>query len=139
MNKFIAIISGYIFALGLGLSGMTEPHIVRGFLDIFGAWDWRLIGVMIGAIAVHSIAYRLILRRSSPVFALRFHLPTKKEIDGKLILGAVLFGLGWGWVGICPGPGIVALVSGKMDFLYFIIAMLVGMKSYQIFEQKVRV
>jgi uncharacterized membrane protein YedE/YeeE len=132
----VALISGFIFALGLGISGMTQPHIVRGFLDVFGSWDWRLIGVMGGAIAIHATAYRLILNRPSPILGSKFELPTKKEIDMRLIIGAVLFGLGWGWAGICPGPGLVSIVSGNMAFIYFIGAMLVGMKLFQIFEKR---
>lgn len=136
MNGLVALVSGFLFALGLGISGMTQPHIVRGFLDVFGAWDWRLIGVMGGAIGVHAITYRLVLKRSSPILGSHFQLPTKKDIDKRLIMGSILFGLGWGWAGICPGPGLVSLVSGNSGFLYFIGAMLMGMKLFQIFEQK---
>lgn len=136
MKGFIALISGFLFALGLGVSGMTQPHIVRGFLDVFGAWDWRLMGVMIGAIGVHAITYRLILKRPSPVLDSKFQLPTKKDIDKRLIIGAVIFGLGWGWAGICPGPGLVSTVSGNSEFLFFVGAMLLGMKVFQMFEKK---
>lgn len=132
MKGIVALLSGIIFALGLGLSGMTQPHIVRGFLDIFGEWDWRLLGVMAGAIGVHAVAYRLILRRHTPVLDSKFQLPSRKDIDKRLILGAVIFGLGWGWAGICPGPGVVSVVSGNNEFIYFIGAMLLGMKSFQI-------
>ena len=136
MKGFVALISGFLFAMGLGISGMTQPHIVRGFLDVFGSWDWRLIGVMGGAIGVHTITYRLILKRSSPLLDSKFQLPTKKDIDKRLILGATIFGLGWGWAGICPGPGLVAMVSGNVVFLYFIGAMLIGMKVFQFIETK---
>lgn len=136
MKGIIALISGFIFALGLGLSGMTQPHIVRGFLDVFGNWDWRLIGVMGGAILVHGVSYRLIMKRSSPILDTKFQLPTKKDIDKRLIWGAILFGLGWGWAGICPGPGLVSTVSGNGEFFYFVGSMLVGMKVFQIFEKK---
>src|SRR4051794_33925482 len=112
MKNLIALITGILFALGLGYSGMTRPDVVKGFLDIFGAWNWQLMGVMIGAIGVHAIAFRLIMKRNSPVLAADFQLPAKKEIDKRLILGSVLFGLGWGWAGICPGPGLVSLASG---------------------------
>lgn len=136
MKGLIALISGFLFAIGLGLSGMTQPHIVRGFLDVFGNWDWRLIGVMAGAISVHAITYRLILKRTSPILDSKFQLPTKKDIDYRLIFGALLFGLGWGWAGICPGPGLVATVSGKGEFFYFVGSMLIGMKVFQAFESK---
>lgn len=136
MKNFIALFSGFIFSLGLGLSGMTQPHIVKGFLDVFGNWDWRLMGVMVGAILVHGVAYRLIQRRSSPILETSFHLPSKTNLDMRLISGAVVFGLGWGWAGICPGPGIVSLMSGNFAFFYFIAAMLVGMKVFQIVEKR---
>ncbi len=137
MKLLITFLSGFIFALGLGLSGMTQPHIVRGFLDIFGSWDPRLLGVMVGAILVHAMAYRLIKKRSSPLLADSFQLPSKKDIDGRLILGSVIFGMGWGWAGICPGPGLVALLSGDMRFMLFIGALLVGMLFFQIVERKI--
>ena len=136
MKGFIAFFSGIIFALGLGISGMTQPHIVRGFLDIFGQWDYRLMGVMVGAIAVHAISYKLIMKRSAPICDEKFFLPLKQGIDARLIVGAMLFGLGWGWVGICPGPGIVSLASGKDSFIYFVIAMVVGMKIFHFIERK---
>ena len=136
MKGFIALIVGIIFALGLGYSGMTQVHIVRGFLDVFGIWDWRLMGVMIGAIGVHAITYPLIRKRKSPLLAPDFHLPTKNEIDKRLILGAIIFGLGWGWAGICPGPGIVSLASGNPSFIYFIVSMLLGMKFFQFLDNK---
>lgn len=136
MKLLITFIAGLIFALGLGISGMTQPGIVRGFLDVFGNWDPRLVGVMAGAIAVHAIAYRLTKKRPSPVFDSAFQLPTKKDIDGRLILGATIFGLGWGWAGICPGPGLVALISGDTRFMLFIAALLVGMVSFQFIERK---
>lgn len=136
MKGLIALVSGFLFALGLGLSGMTQPHIVRGFLDVFGNWDWRLIGVMAGAISIHAVTYRLILKRPSPILDSKFQLPTKKDIDKRLIFGAILFGLGWGWTGICPGPGLVATVSGNGEFLYFVGSMLLGMKVFQVVERK---
>jgi uncharacterized membrane protein YedE/YeeE len=136
MKGFISLFSGFIFALGLGISGMTQPHIVRGFLDVFGNWDWRLMGVMIGAIGVHAIANKLILKRSAPILGERFVLSDKTLIDARLIVGAMLFGLGWGWVGICPGPGIVALASGNNAFIAFVISMLVGMKAFHFIERK---
>lgn len=136
MNLIITFMSGLIFALGLGLSGMTQPHIVRGFLDFFGNWDPRLLGVMVGAISVHALAYRIIKKRSSPLLAETFQLPSKKEIDGRLLLGATIFGIGWGWAGICPGPGLVALLSGDLRFIIFIGALLAGMLFFQFIERK---
>ena len=138
MKFFITFLSGLIFALGLGISGMTEPHIVRGFLDVFGNWDPRLMGVMIGAIFVHAISFRLIMKKHSPLLADKFEIPTRKDIDGRLILGAVIFGLGWGWAGICPGPGLVALMSGDARFILFIGALLFGMLFFQFVERNFR-
>lgn len=136
MKSVFALLSGFLFALGLGISGMTQPHIVRGFLDVFGDWDWRLLGVMGGAIGVHAVAYRFIMKRPTPILDTQFHLPSKSKIDLRLILGAILFGLGWGWAGICPGPGLVATVSGSNEFILFVVAMLIGMKVFQVSERK---
>lgn len=135
MSGLVSFIAGLLFALGLGYSGMTQPHVVRGFLDVFGDWDWRLMGVMIGAIGVHAVTYFLIKKRTSPVLEGSFHLPVTKELDKKLILGSAIFGLGWGWAGICPGPGIVSLASGHMAFIYFVGSMLIGMKIYQLISK----
>jgi uncharacterized membrane protein YedE/YeeE len=137
MRGIIALISGFLFALGLGFSGMTQPHIVRGFLDVFGAWDWRLMGVMIGAIGIHAVTYKLIIKRKSPLLTADFHIPKSKTIDKKLIWGAIIFGLGWGWTGICPGPGIVSMISGERSFVFFVVAMLLGMKIFQVMDRKI--
>jgi uncharacterized protein len=134
MKGLIALVVGFLFAIGLGVSGMTQPHIVRGFLDVFGEWDWRLMGVMIGAIGVHAITFRFIIKRPSPILDTHFQISKKKELDGRLILGAMIFGLGWGWAGICPGPGLVALASGQLPFIYFVGSMLVGMKIFQLVD-----
>lgn len=136
MKLMISFVAGLIFAIGLGISGMTRPHVVRGFLDVFGNWDPTLIGVMAGGIIVHSLAYRLIKKRSSPILEARFQLPTRKDIDRRLILGALIFGLGWGWAGICPGPGVVSLVSGDVRIFLFIVALLLGMLTFQFVERK---
>lgn len=136
MKNIVALAAGALFAVGLGISGMTQPNIVKGFLDVFGEWKWDLVGVMAGAIAVHAVAYRLIRKRPNPLLEINFQLPSRKDIDKRLVLGAVLFGLGWGWGGICPGPGLVSVVSGNVVFLYFVGAMLLGMKALQIFEKK---
>lgn len=135
MKLIISFLSGFLFSIGLGISGMTQPHIVRGFLDIFGSWDPKLIGVMLGAIAVHAIAYRLTMNRTSPVLDTSFKLPTKKDVDKRLFFGAIIFGLGWGWVGICPGPGLVALLSGDLRFILFIGSLIIGMLIFQFVDR----
>ncbi len=138
MKGSVAFIVGFIFALGLGLSGMTQPHIVRGFLDVTGSWDWRLMGVMVGAIAIHAVTFRLILKRNSPLLDSKFHVPSKTVIDAKLVIGAMIFGIGWGWTGICPGPGIVGLASGHPEFYNFIGAMILGMIIFQYIDSKIK-
>ena len=138
MKNFVAFIVGLIFALGLSYGGMTQTHVVRGFLDIFGNWNPTLLGVMAGAIVVHALVYQFIKNRKSPLLDTRFHLPTRKDIDKRLILGATLFGLGWGWAGICPGPGLIALMSGNTNFIIFVLAMIVGMSLFQKFEKKTK-
>lgn len=120
--------TGALFGVGLAISGMTKPSKVVGFLDVFGAWDASLAFVMLGAIAVHFIAHRLVVKRPSPLFDLRFHLPTRKDIDMRLILGAVLFGTGWGLGGFCPGPGLVTAAGGMTAALVFVGGMTIGMK-----------
>jgi uncharacterized membrane protein YedE/YeeE len=136
MKNAVAFVTGLIFALGLGLSGMTQPHIVKGFLDLGPDWNWSLLGVMAGAIGVHGLAFRLIRRAPSPLFASGFDLPKKSNIDLRLVIGASIFGLGWGWAGICPGPGIVGVASGKQEYLLFVGAMIVGMKIFQIISRR---
>lgn len=136
MKNIISFTVGLIFALGLGLSGMTKPQIVRSFLDIFGEWDASLLGVMIGAIAVHSTFYHLTKHRESPLLDVKFHLPTRKDIDKKLIIGAMLFGLGWGWTGICPGPSLVGIWSGDFRVALFVFSMLLGMFIFKKVEHK---
>ena len=119
--------TGALFAIGLAISGMTKPSKVAGFLDVAGAWDASLAFVMIGAIAVHFIAYRIVTRRASPLFDTKFHLPTRKDIDLRLVLGAGLFGIGWGLGGFCPGPGLVTAGSGSLSALVFVAGMTIGM------------
>jgi uncharacterized protein len=123
----IAFGIGALFAAGLAVSGMTQPSKIIGFLDVFGRWDPSLMFVMVGAIAVHFTAYRLILRRKAPLFETKFHLPTRRDIDLRLVLGAALFGIGWGLGGFCPGPGLVALGSGSVSAIIFVVGMTLGM------------
>ncbi|MFP2957348.1 DUF6691 family protein [Myxococcus sp. 1LA] len=121
-----AFLSGLIFALGLGLAGMTDPANVLGFLDITGDWDYRLAFVMGGAIAVHAALRSLIHQRARPLFAAKFSsLPTSRP-DARLLVGAALFGVGWGLGGYCPGPALAALATGAFPLLVFVPAMFVG-------------
>lgn len=129
-----AFASGLIFAVGLGLAGMTQPSKVVGFLDFFGQWDASLMLVMGGAIAVHFVLYRLILKRSSPLFATSFQLPTRRDITPQLIGGSALFGIGWGLGGFCPGPGLVSAPTLGVHALTFVGAMTAGMMAYRWIE-----
>lgn len=124
---FAAFGTGALFAVGLAISGMTKPSKVTGFLDIAGAWDASLAFVMVGAIAVHFIAYRLVMRRPSPLFDAKFHVPTRKDVDLRLVAGAALFGVGWGLGGFCPGPGLVSAGGGSISALVFVAGMTIGM------------
>jgi len=122
-----AFACGLVFAVGLVVGGMTQPGKVIGFLDVFGAWDPSLAFVMGGAVATHAILRPLVLRRGAPVFSARFSLPTLTAIDGRLLAGAALFGVGWGIAGYCPGPAVVATGAGAKNAIVFTVAMLVGM------------
>jgi uncharacterized membrane protein YedE/YeeE len=122
-----ALISGLIFGLGLQISGMTDPIIVLGFLDIFGEWNPRLAVMMGSAVAVTFIGYRIAGSRGQPLFATETVWPTKTAIDRPLVGGALLFGLGWGLVGLCPGPAIVNLATLSPRAIGFVAAMVVGM------------
>ncbi len=123
----IALASGLIFGLGLAISEMVNPAKVLGFLDITGAWDPSLVFVLGGAVAVGFIAFRVILKRPAPAFAEKYDLPTKTAIDLRLIGGAVLFGIGWGLIGLCPGPAIASLAYGNLESVWFLIAMAAGL------------
>lgn len=123
----LALAAGALFGAGLLVSGMTLPARVIGFLDVGGAWDPTLIFVMGGAVAFYGILHRAIVRRGRPWLDTRFHLPTRRDIDAPLVVGAALFGVGWGLGGFCPGPGLVAAASGATTALVFVAAMVVGM------------
>ena len=123
-----AFFAGLIFAIGLGLGGMTQPHKVIGFLDILGNWDASLMFVMMGALAVHIVSYRLVKKRKTPLLDVQFHLPASEGLVTKrLIIGSALFGAGWGLAGYCPGPAIVSLATGQTSVMVFVLSMLTGM------------
>lgn len=127
MQIIMAFISGIIMSWGLTVSGMVNPKKVIGFLDIFGHFDPTLAFVMVGALLVAAIGYRLIGCCSKPVLAECFDVPTKNKIDPPLILGAAIFGFGWGLAGFCPGPAIVGIGLGLNKAIVFVAAMLLGM------------
>lgn len=125
-----ALLSGCMFGIGLTIAGMTEPAKVLGFLDVIGAWDPTLALVMGGALAVTLPAFALILRRKHPLLASTFDLPSRRDIDGSLLVGAALFGIGWGLAGLCPGPAIALIFIDPELALPFLLAMLVGMRAH---------
>lgn len=133
-NNIAALIVGIIFSLGLGISGMTRPEKIIGFLNIFGNWDASLAFVMVGAIGAHAVAYRLIRRRNSPLFSKEFYVPTSKELTPSLIIGAFIFGVGWALAGYCPGPAITSLASGQLRPLMFVVSMILGMIAFRIYQ-----
>ncbi|MER2269160.1 YeeE/YedE family protein [Methylobacterium oxalidis] len=125
-----ALGAGLTFGFGLSLSGMLNPARVRGFLDVTGAWDPSLAFVLAGAVTVSSLGYAASRRLRAPAFAPAFAIPTGRRIDPPLIVGAVLFGIGWGLSGFCPGPAIAALSTGALPVLVFVGAMLAGMAAH---------
>ncbi|MFS8115124.1 YeeE/YedE family protein [Rhizobium jaguaris] len=128
----VSIFCGLLFGIGLVVSDMVNPGRVLAFLDVAGAWDPSLAFVMGGALIPSSIAYAIKRRRIRPAFDAEFHVPPSRTIDSRLVSGAVLFGLGWGLVGLCPGPAIASLVTGRWEAILFAAAMLVGMFAYRV-------
>lgn len=131
MKYFTAFITGFIFSIGLGISGMMDVHKVQGFLDLAGKWDPSLAMVMGGAVTVTLIAFPLILKRPHPLLTTQFSVPTNTSIDKKLIMGGVLFGAGWGIGGFCPGPAIASLTTFNPSVLVFLVSMVIGWVGYQ--------
>jgi uncharacterized protein len=121
------LVTGLIFGLGLCLSGMTDPAIILGFLDIAGDWNPTLLFVMASGVGVTFAGYRLLVPKTRPLWAKQFSLPTAKGIDVPLLSGAAIFGIGWGLAGYCPGPAVVSLASGRGAVLIFVLAMCGGM------------
>jgi uncharacterized membrane protein YedE/YeeE len=126
-----AFASGLLFGLGLIVSQMVNPAKVLGFLDIFGNWDPSLALVMGGAVAVSAVGTLIAGRRGVPVLAPRLELPTRRDLDTRLIGGAALFGIGWGLVGLCPGPALTALAFGPWQVLVFVASMFAGMALFR--------
>jgi uncharacterized membrane protein YedE/YeeE len=116
---------------------MTQPHKILAFLDLFGSWDPSLLFVMCGAIGVHFITYRLIRRRKSPLLSRHWHLPKKDNLTPSLIVGAFIFGIGWGLGGYCPGPAVTALASLQVRPVLFVLSMIAGMGLWQAINRKI--
>ena len=134
-HRISEFLVGLVFGLGLILSGMTDPGKVIGFLDLAGLWDPSLALVMGGAIAVGFFAFAFAKKRTVNFLGGALHLPKSNQIDKPLVIGAVLFGAGWGLAGFCPGPGLVSLASGNAKGAFFVAFMLVGMQLFEIFNR----
>ncbi|WP_444677057.1 DUF6691 family protein [Halomonas sp. E19] len=126
MKTVMGYIAGLLFGLGLALAGMTDPARVLGFLDLFGAWDPTLMFVLGGAVVTTFIGYRLVFRQERPMFGETFQLPTRQDLDGRLIGGAALFGIGWGLSGYCPGPAIASVAGLTAPLLAMLVTMVAG-------------
>jgi hypothetical protein len=127
LRALVALLSGALFGIGLGISGMTRPTKVLAFLDVAGAWDPSLAFVMMGAVGVSAVAVAIAKRRSAPIASARFHWAKETLIDAPLLTGAALFGVGWGLGGFCPGPALAAAASGNVAAIAFVAAMIAGM------------
>jgi uncharacterized protein len=132
MKVLMALLAGLVFGLGLTVSGMTDPSKVTGFLDLAGAWDPSLALVMGGAIAVGLIAFRMARTRTQALLGGPMQLPTARQIDRRLVLGGLTFGIGWGLAGFCPGPALASLATGGSKPLIFTGAMLLGMVIFEV-------
>lgn len=135
MLALASLLAGLVFGLGLILSGMANPAKVLGFLDLAGAWDPSLGFVMAGAIAVGMVAFRVARRRTVSFLGAEMRLPGARHIDRRLVVGSMLFGVGWGIAGFCPGPGLVALGMGEGKAFVFVAAMLAGMGIFELLER----
>jgi uncharacterized membrane protein YedE/YeeE len=138
MITLASFLSGLVFGIGLLLSGMVDPVKVQGFLDLAGPWDPSLAFVMAGAIAVGLVAFTLARGRTASVLGAEMRLPTARDVDRRLIGGSLVFGIGWGLAGVCPGPGLVALGMGQGKAVIFVAAMLAGMAAFEGFERRGR-
>ena len=136
MHVLASLLAGLVFGIGLIVSGMANPARVLGFLDLAGAWDPSLALVMIGAIAIGTAAFFIARQRAVSLLGVAMRLPASRDIDRRLIGGGLLFGVGWGIAGICPGPGVVVLGMGEVKGLVFVAAMLAGMAIFALFENR---
>ncbi|MGH8387375.1 MAG: DUF6691 family protein [Pseudomonas sp.] len=136
MIKLSAFLAGLIFGLGLLLGGMANPAKVLAFLDVAGAWDPSLAMVMVGAIAVAVLPLNWALKRKQSLLGAPMQLPVKRELDARLIGGSLLFGIGWGLAGICPGPAVAIVLVGHWKIIIFVLAMLSGMYVFSALESR---
>ena len=136
MSRATPFLVGLVFGLGLCLSGMTDPAKVLGFLDVLGAWDPSLAVVMAAALIVTRIGIAIVQRRGQPFLPGKCDWPTKTKIDPPLVFGSMLFGVGWGLVGLCPGPALVNLATLSPQVLVFVVAMLTGMALHDLWQRR---
>jgi hypothetical protein len=137
MSFVVNLALGLLFGVGLVVSGMSDPAKVLNFLDLFGTWDPSLAFVMGGAVIVAVVGYRVVLARPKPIAAEKFHLPTRTDIDSRIVAGPAIFGMGWGLGGFCPGPALTALGLAAPGTLVFVPAMLAGMWAARLLGEKV--
>lgn len=138
MSRFLiaAFASGGLFGLGLALSGMTDARRILGFLDVTGDFDPTLAFVLGGGVMTTLLLFRPVLRRGRPLFATDFRLPTLRDVDARLVLGAALFGIGWGLAGYCPGPALAGLGAGATEALWFVPAMVAGIVVQRLWARR---
>lgn len=136
MTVLTSLLAGLVFGLGLLVSRMANPAKVLGFLDLAGAWDPSLALVMAGAVSVAAVAFALASKRAVSLLGATMKLPTTRHLDRRLMGGSLLFGIGWGLAGLCPGPGLVALGMGHFKALVFVASMLMGMGAFELLERR---
>ena len=135
MKNMSALICGILFGLGLAISEMVNPAKVLGFLDVTGTWDPSLILVMGAGLAITLLTFRPLLKRPRPLLDRQFHIPSRTDVDRQLLKGAVIFGIGWGLVGYCPGPAIASLAYGQPESVIFLVAMVAGLYGSRRFRK----
>lgn len=135
MKSIFALLAGLLFGIGLILSGMSDPSKVIGFLDITGSWDPSLAFVLCGAVLIGLLVFPFASKRSTSILGEVMHLPTATQIDRRLVLGSVTFGVGWGLAGYCPGPAFASLAQGGLKPMLFVGAMLLGMGLFEVLER----
>ena len=135
MNALVALLTGLVFGLGLIVSGMFNPAKVLAFLDLAGRWDPSLLVVMAAALIIAGLGFALARRRDAALLGAAIALPKTSDIDRRLVLGSIVFGVGWGLAGICPGPALVLLGTGRLQALVFFVALLAGMGAYEWIER----
>jgi len=141
MNSTVlaALVSGALFGLGLAISGMTGRHVILGFLDLFGDFNPQLAYVLAGAVVVTAISFRIVLRLPRPALTAGFQLPAATAVDRRLLLGAAIFGIGWGLIWFCPGPALAGLAGGLPDAMIFVPAMLAGSYCHHLLGRRAKI